>query len=356
MISISDILAALAGCLDATTQAILAMTFGFAMIPSALAYAVGIGGCLAFNSVVPISFQAETITLGGRMGRNIRERATIIFMGGLLMTAIGAFGALGAIVDFAGEDILSAMMAGVGIILAKAGWDLVKENKKLGTISMVSAILVYFLTMDLVWTIVSSVVVTSVMAKVLKEEIVIGEINESKFKLLKPVMNANVIRGALSVVCLTIGGNIAYGGITADIAGATANADHISIYSGVADMVSSAFGGSPVSVIISATAAADHALVSAILLMAIMMIILLSGLLPKIAKHVPVQAISGTLFVLGVFVTIPDNALIAFPADGDYASTVACGVTLGVTAITDPFFGMVAGIAVRLLCGFMGVL
>ena len=67
MISLNDILAALAGCLDATTQAILAMTFGFAMIPSALAYAVGIGGCLAFNSVVPISFQAETITLGGTL-------------------------------------------------------------------------------------------------------------------------------------------------------------------------------------------------------------------------------------------------------------------------------------------------
>ena len=66
-LSLNDILAALAGCLDATTQAILAMTFGFAMIPSALAYAVGIGGCLAFNSVVPISFQAETITLGGTL-------------------------------------------------------------------------------------------------------------------------------------------------------------------------------------------------------------------------------------------------------------------------------------------------
>ena len=33
--SLSDILAALGGCLDATTQAILAMSFGFAMIPCA---------------------------------------------------------------------------------------------------------------------------------------------------------------------------------------------------------------------------------------------------------------------------------------------------------------------------------
>ncbi len=355
-ISLNDILAALAGCLDATTQAILAMTFGFAMIPSALAYLVGIIGCLVFKSVVPVSFQAETITLGGTMGRNIRERATIIFLGGAITALMGATGALTAVVDFAGDDILAAMMAGVGLILAKAGFDLVKENKKLGAISMVVAIAVYFLTQDLVWTIVSSVVITTVAAKLLKEEIVIGEINNTKFKLMKPAFNAQVIRGALSVMCLTIGGNIAYGSITADIAGTTANADHISIYSGVADMVSSIFGGAPIDVIISATAAADHPLLSAILLMAIMLVILLTGLLPKIAKYVPVQAIAGTLFVLGVFVTIPDNAPLAFNATGDYMANVACGVTMGVTAISDPFFGMVAGLAVRLLGGLFGIL
>ena len=61
-------------------------------------------------------------------------------------------------------------------------------------------------------------------------------------------------------------------------------------------------------------------------------------------------------FVLGVFVTIPDNMAFAFPAGADYLSTVACGVTMGVTAITDPFFGMVAGIAVRLLGGLFGIL
>ena len=309
-LTITDILSAIAGCLDATTQAILAMSFGFAMIPSALAYAVGIVGCLAFNSVVPISFQAETITLGGTIGRNKQERVSIIFLGGLIMTMIGALGLLQTVVDFAGEDVICAMMSGVGIILAKAAMDLVKENVRLGTISMIVAILVYAMTMDLVYTI--------------------------------------VLRGALSVICLTIGGNIAYGGITADIAGTTANADHISIYSGVADCVSSIFGGSPVSVIISATAATPNPKWAAILLMGIMMVILLAGVLPKIAKFVPVQAIAGTLFVLGVFVTVPENALLAFSGN-DPLGTLSCGTTLAVTAVTDPFFGILAGIAVKLL-------
>ena len=354
MLTLPDILSALAGCLDATTQAILAMSFGFAMIPSALAYAVGIGGCLAFNSVVPISFQAETITLGGTIGRNNTERISIIFIAGFAMVVIGSLGLLGDAVKFAGEDIISAMMAGVGVFLGKTAFDLVKANKRLGTISMIAAIATYAFTTDLVWTIVVGVVVTSVAAYFLKEKVDVSNINNNKFKLNKLTFNFNVLRGALSVICLTIGGNIAYGGITADIAGKTANADYISIYSGVADCVSSIFGGSPVSVIISATAASPNPKWSAILLMGLMMIILLFGVLPKIAKYVPVQAIAGTLFVLGVFVTVPENAAAAF-AGGTPASNLACGTTLAVTAITDPFFGIVAGVAVKLASSMLGL-
>lgn len=353
-ITIADLLSAVAGCLDATTQAILAMSFGFAMLPSALAYAVGIGGCLVFNSVVPISFQAETITMAGALGRDVRERVSIIFVGGVAMVIIGAFGLLGTFTSIAGEDIISAMMAGVGIFLAKVALDLVKENKKLGSVSMVVAILVYAVTTDLVYTIVCGVIATSVAAYFMGEQLEVGEVNKEGFKLQKPILNLSVIRGALSVICLTIGGNIAYGGITADIAGATANADHISIYSGLADAVSSIFGGSPVSVIISATAATPNPKTSAIILMGIMMVILLTGLLPKIAKLVPVQAIAGTLFVLGVFVTIPDNAVAAFSGN-DPVGALACGTTLGVTAISDPFFGIVAGVLVRFLALSLGL-
>lgn len=354
MLTLPDILAALAGCLDATTQAILAMSFGFAMIPSALAYAVGIAGCLAFNSVVPISFQAETITLGGTIGRNNTERISIIFIAGLAMVVIGSLGLLGDAVKFAGEDIISAMMAGVGIFLGRTAFDMVKANKRLGTISLVVAILTYAFTMDLVKTIVAGVVVTSLAAYFLKEKVDVSNVNNSKFKLNKLTFNFNVLRGALSVICLTIGGNIAYGGITADIAGTTANADHISIYSGVADCVSSIFGGSPVSVIISATAATPNPKWSSILLMGLMLVILLLGILPKIAKYVPVQAIAGTLFVLGVFMTVPENAAAAF-ANGTPVSNLACGTTLAVTAFTDPFFGIVAGVAVKLASSMLGL-
>lgn len=356
--SLSDVLAALGGCLDATTQAILAMSFGFAMIPCALAYMVGIGGCLAFNSVVPISFQAETITLGGSMGRDIRERASIIMFGGIIMAVLGTCGLLNTVVGIAGDEIVCAMMVGVGIFLGKVALDLVKENWKLGAVSMVVAILVYAIKGDLVWTIVCGVVATSVATKLMGEKIETADektIKESrKLKFLKPTMNFRVIRGALSVTCLTIGGNIAYGSITADIAGTSANADYISLYSGVADVVSSIFGGAPVSVIISATAAAEHPLISGVLLMAFMAIIILSGFINKLAKVVPVQAIAGTLFVLGILVTIPDNAGIAFGSPDPIIMFAAC-ITVGVTAIADPFFGLVAGLAIKFMMTSLGL-
>ena len=88
--------------------------------------------------------------------------------------------------------------------------------------------------------------------------------------------------------------------------------------------------------------------------MAFMAIIILSGLITKLAKVVPVQAIAGTLFVLGILVTIPDNAGIAFGA-ADPAILFAACVAVGVTAIVDPFFGLAAGIAVKVLMVSFGL-
>ncbi len=354
MVGIQDFLAAIGGVLDAVTQAILAMSYGFAMAPSALAYAVGIAGCLAFGSVVPISFQAETITLAGSMGKDKRERTSIILFGGLTMAIIGVLGLLETIINFAGEDIISAMMAGVGIILSRIALKMVKENVKVGVVSMVVAITTYLLTKDLVYTIVAGVIVSSAAAYFMGIRPEVKKTEKEKFKIVKPTVNFSVIRGALAVVCLTIGGNIAFGGITADIAGTTANADHISIYSGLADFASALFGGAPISVIISATAAAPNAMWSGIILMALMFIILITGLLPKIAKWIPVQAISGTLFVLGAFVTTPENAFYAF-SENDGLGTLASGITMVVTAVSDPFFGLVAGIIIKMIGAPLGL-
>ena len=324
---LQDILAAIGVVLNGIPQGLLALSMGFASVPTALGFGVGVIGCLLLGSVAPISFQAETIVLAGTMGKNMRERLSMVFFAGVTMAALGACG------------LLTAMM---------------KENKLVGITSVVTAVLVYFfLGQNLVYTIVISLVVSSAAAKLAGQDIGGGVGTAEKMgrlKLEKPIFNLSVLRGALALACLTVGANIAFGSITGGIAGASQNVDHLTIYSGLADAVSALFGGAPVEAIISATAGAPHPVTAGVLMMGIMAVILFCGLLPKIGKYVPSQSIAGFLLILGAVVTVPGNAAAAFAGTGA-GDTIVAGVTMGVTAFTDPFFGMLAGIALKLLFG-----
>lgn len=353
-ITLQDILAALGGTLNGVTQAILAITFGFAMLPSALAYAVGIIGCLVFNSTIPISFQAETIALAGNMGKTSRERYSMIIFAGLAMAVIGAFGLIENIVQFAGENIIAAMMAGVGIILVKLSIDIMNENRKIGVISMAIAIITYAFTSSLVYTFVACIILSSLATYFLKFDISIDNVTEDAFIFQKPIFNFSVLRGTFALICLTIGGNIAFGGISAGISRVDANIDHVTIYSGLADVVSAIFGGSPISVVIAPTAAAPNPKMASIILMVFMMTILLTKSLSKIAKFIPTSAVTGTLFILGAIITIPPNLLDAF-SNATAAGALASSVTLAVTAVTDPFLGLLAGIIVNVIAIPLGL-
>lgn len=349
---IQDLLAAIGVVLNGIPQGLLALSFGFASVPTALGFVIGAVACLVLGSVVPISFQAETITLAGTMGKDMKERLSMVFYAGVAMAVLGICGLLGAITDFAGEVIVNAMMAGVGIMLAKVSLGMVKENKLVGIVSLATAAIVYFfLGRNLVYTIVISLIVSSVAAKIAKQDIGGGMAMEEKMgklQLQKPVFNLRVLRGALALCCLTIGGNIAFGSITGGMAGTDANIDHLTVYSGLADAVSALFGGGPVETIISATGSAPHPMLAGVLMMAIMAAILFVGLLPKIGKFVPSQSIAGFLFILGAVVTVPGNAAAAFAGTGA-GDNILGGVTMVVTAAVDPFVGMLAGLVLKLL-------
>ena len=347
---IKDLLAVFSVILNGLPQGLLALTFGFASIPTAFAFLTGAVGNSIVGSVAPISFQAETITIAGTMGKNMRERLSMIFYGGVIMALIGVFGFLGTIVDFIGPVITSGMMAGVGIMLARVSIDMCRKNRIIGSVSIASAFLTYLFTKDLVYTISISVILSSVVSRVMKQDTGIMANGNDKIKFQKPILNTSIIRGALSMVCLNIGANIAFGNITGSIAGKSVNLDHLAVISSLADMSSSLFGGGPVESIISATASAPHAVWAGVGMMILMAVILLSGLLPKIGKYVPSESIAGFLFVLGAWVTVPVNAAVSLRQD-----SLVGGITMTVTAITDPFFGMVAGLIMKMLSGIIGL-
>ncbi|HAA90520.1 MAG: hypothetical protein XD63_1295 [Thermoanaerobacterales bacterium 50_218] len=235
-ISIQDILAAIGVIINGLPQGLLALTFGFASVPTAAAFIVGAIGCGLLGIVSPISFQAETITLAGTMGRNIQERLSMIFFGGAALALVGFLGLFTKIVDFIGPVITNAMMAGVGIMLARVAIDMARRNPKIGCVSIITALLTYYITPNpsnkLVYTIVVSVVVATIFAVIFKEQSHI-EVDESRerFILQKFTVNANVIRGALAMITLNIGANIAFGNITAQtIAKTNVNLDHLTSF------------------------------------------------------------------------------------------------------------------------------
>jgi len=119
-------------------------------------------------------------------------------------------------------------------------------------------------------------------------------------------------------------------------------------------MASSLFGGGPVESIISATGAAPHPVLAGVLMMGLMAVILLAKLLPKIGKYVPSESIAGFLLVLGAIVTVPINASLALASGAGSADTIIGGVTMTVTAITDPFSGMISGLIIKLLLNIFG--
>lgn len=352
---IKDLLAALSTILNGLPQGLLALSFGFASVPTAFAFIVGAVGCLALGVVAPVSFQAETITLAGTMGKNMKERISMIIYAAIGMTLIGLFGLLERIVAFIGPEITNGMMAGVGIMLARVAVEMAKKNKIVGYTSIGVSFITYMVTKDLVYTITISVIGTSVLSMVLKQQTNMVSTEREKIVFQKPILNFDIVRGALSLICLNIGANIAFGEITGSMANMDVNIDHLSIVSSLADLASASFGGGPVESIISATGSAPHPVLSGVLMMSIMAIILFAGLLPKIGKYIPSESISGFLFVLGAIVTAPSSALAALSVTGVPGGALVGGITMTVTAITDPFLGMLSGIIFRVVAGVVGM-
>ena len=175
---IKDVLAALSGVLNGLPQGLLAMAFGFA----AFAFIVKAAGNAAMGSVAVISYQAETITGAGTMGKNLRERLSMIFFGAFIMLVIGLFGLLEKIIEWIGPVITSGMMAGVGLTLTKVAWDMAKGDKAVGITSFASGLIVYMATVDLVYTITVSVLLSSAAAYM---------INKRKGMTQQPVQREN---------------------------------------------------------------------------------------------------------------------------------------------------------------------
>ncbi len=346
MIYIKDVLAALSVILNCLPSAVLAMSMGFLSLSTAIGFTVGAAGLLATNQVAIISFQPETLLLLQKLSNDEKERFTIAMTSSSVVFVLGITGMLTRIIALIGEGAVFSLLAGMGIMVCKVALDMLQGERRIGLVSIVSAVAVYWLTRDLVYTCVISCTVSVLFCRFFCKGRENGQAVQKleKPRLIRPVFNGTVLKGALSVIAMQIAAMIAYSTVNNGLAGVQGDLDSVSGVLGLSSLVSSALSGSPLAPVISATASAPHPVLSGIIFMLLMAVMLVLNMLPKLFRLIPQQAICGFLFVLGALVIFPGNAVQAVNI-----SAIAAGLTILVSAFTDPFMGLVVGaVAFRL--------
>ncbi len=370
------LLAVIAVIINGVPQLLYAQARGFALKPAGFAYLVGAFGNLMTGSVTPISSQAETITVAS-VDKDLRNNVSAVLLAAVLMVILGLCGGVTRIADFAGTAVVSGMMSGVGLMLAGVSWDMLKQERRVTLVSMISAIIAYALFINdgnkVVWTIFIWVAVSTADFLFLqKRRVDLSTVVEegrkpvemsgewrfwkkeywSDFKFIKPTINATVILSALSIMMLNVGANISFGGITASIAGTQQNFDHLSIINSLADVPSAIFGGPPIEAIISGTAGAPWPVACGIVFMIAMAVLILTGLVGRLGRYLPAQSISGFLLVIGFALTFAPNLATVAASDNSMSGYIALGVTAW---SKNPFLGMVVGVLVRYLGVYVGL-
>lgn len=354
---IQDLIAILGQSLNSISQGVMAMGLGFSLFATSFGFGTAAVLSLIMGNVVPLSFQAESLALMANLSDNKDERRAILLVAAVLLVIIGMTPFAHWLTMFSGTAILSAMMAGVGMMLAQIGYHSAQNDKWTGWTSFVIALVIYLTTKDLALTIALSVIGASVLAyyKRGKQPTAKANIQEEEgLRVRRVPFSFAVVKGALSFIALNLAGNISYGLITGQMTGITpnpANVNAITLIEGISNIVSALFGGAPVGAIISATGDTPHPLLANVLMTAFIAVILFLKVLPKMSRYIPGESLAGFLMVLGMFVVFPDNATTAMTS----AMPLAAGATIVITALSDPFTGLVSGTVLRYLLPLLGL-
>ena len=367
------------------TQLVFAQTQGFKLKPASIGLIIAAIFSGLLGLVTPITGQSAMIALAGKTDEK-DQRVAALLLSSALMAILGLTGAISAAVEFAGPAIMAGMMAGVGLMLTSVGTDFItdkqKGNLEVGAVSLVSAFAIYFFFFGnpnvLVYTVAGSVFLSTAYYLIFQHkklevglDVPEGETENGKFwtkeywqtddwKIVKPKFTCRAILAALALICLGVGITTSFGAINAGMAGMAAgldapiyqNFDHLTLVSGIAGFASELFGGMPLETIISGTASAPWPVLGNVAVLVILALLLILGIVTKIAKYMPTQSIAGFLVIIGIFSTfLPQLRNPGFASDIPVA-----GVTMAVTKLTsNPFIGVLAGLATRAVGHLIGL-
>jgi AGZA family xanthine/uracil permease-like MFS transporter len=386
--------------INGITMLAWAAQMGYKMKPTAFAYFITAIANIGTGNVVPLSGQSSNLTVSNFV-KNTHERVAALLIASAAMVVLGITSSVSSILNWAGQPVVLGMMAGVGLMVAGISFEMMKQDKRTGAVSLTAAMITWWLTAgnpnQLVYVIASSVSISTIDFLFLQKDYVTGyrgrrvnlkntaiengftgEMDEHDienrpwkkeywkgFKITKPIFGWKAVFYSLSFICISMGTTIAFGNITAGMADRPNPVDTLTLINGLADIPTVLFGGTPIEPVISATANTNWPVLAGVLMMVLLGFLLLFGFISKLIKYLPGQSIVGFLFIIGFFSTFRPNIVNAFNtaliSDGITATlhvsnTSQATVALAITAITkNPFLGLMSGVLVRYIGNFIGL-
>lgn len=354
-------------CADGVAEGLYALRHRFNPRAAGIGYAIGAVIAWLYGAVTPITFTVESITVATREAKRPPQILYIVALSAVPSIILGATGLYSRFVALLDRSVVAGVIAGVGIILARVGFGYIRERPWLAGLATLAGVAAYALTQDLVYVIVASIAVGTAVewigfrwlgkskedteeAEGQEDEGAAGEESEqepARFGLLplkwRELLSWPVLIGAFSVFALRTGAVVSYATVNAQVAGGQdPKLDGSTLMAGLGTLASGLLGGPPVETTPAPMAAAPMPVFSTALFMALMAAITLLGLVKRIGRFIPLQGIAGFLIVLGVPVVLPEQMPLAAE------SPLAGGTALAVTALSNPFYGLLAGQAVAL--------
>ncbi|MHB9109497.1 MAG: hypothetical protein ACYDCO_20785 [Armatimonadota bacterium] len=387
---LASILAALGMCADGVAEGLYAVRHGFSARAAGLGYLLGAIIGWLYGVVTPVTFTVESITIATKEAKSRPQILYIVALSAVPSIILGLLGWYSAFIAWLNPAVIGGVIAGVGIILTRVGVTYLQEKPTIAGASTLAGAAAYFLTGNLVYVIIAAVLAGTLVAHYLPPKYRLGEKGngqnangqqgengeqgqsreaqngndtnsengggdeeaKDRFGFMGfnwgEMFSRSVLIGAFSVFALRTGAVFSYATVNAELADHPPAFDGVTVMAGVASLASALFGGSPVETTPAPMAAAPQPVFSTVLFMFLMAGIAFFGLVRRVGEYVPLQAIAGFLIVLGIPVIMPNQLPLVLD------DLVPGATALAVTALSNPFYGIILGMAVFYIVQWIG--
>lgn len=362
------IIAALGMTTDGLAEGLYAIRHRFSARAASLAYAIGAILGWFYQVVTPVTFTVESVVVATQSTKRAPQIFYVVVLSTLPSIVLGLFGWYSAFIEWLDPSVVAGVIAGVGIILTKVALGYIRDWPVVAVPAILAAVLAFTLTENLVLVILVSVVIGTAARYVVPARFrhrgtgrsdddveVDGEDPGDRPRRFggrpirviavrwSEVVAPPVLVGAFSLFALRTGALVSYDSVNSDLALQDPQLDAVTVMAGVGSLVSGLLGGPPMETTPAPMAATSHPVLSTVLFMALMAVFTYVGLVGRLGRYVPLQSIAGFLLILGIPVILPENV-------SSVAETpLAGGTALAVTALTNPFYGLLAGQLIVLL-------